>query len=204
MAAASGATRYDHNEVFRLVPDGDRLVVQGRRAHLRCCRVYIATNGYAGALHPYLRRIVRPVRGQITITTPVGPVMPIGGLTEHHYFHQLADNRLLIGGARTFFEPQEDTAADTVTPNLHANLRAYLRRWFPDEVFEVERQWSGIHGFTADQRAAVGRIPCEPRIAFAVGFSGYGNSVGLLAAERMVELVLDDRDPGPLSAARFG
>ncbi len=204
LAATSGATLYDQNEVFRLASDGDRLVVHGRRARLRCRRVYVATNGYAGALHPYLRRIVRPVRGQISITTPVGPVMPVGGLTEHHYFHQLADNRLLIGGARTYFQAQEDTAEDAVTPNLHVNLSAYLRRWFPDLVFDVERQWSGIHGFTADQRAAVGRIPREPRIAFAVGFSGYGNSIGLLAAERMVELVLDGRDPGPLSAARFG
>jgi glycine/D-amino acid oxidase-like deaminating enzyme len=44
----------------------------------------------------------------------------------------------------------------------------------------------------------------EPPIAFALGFSGYGNSIGLVAAERMVELAMDGRDPGPLDVARFG
>ena len=48
-----------------------------------------------------------------------------------------------------------------------------------------------------------GTLPDLPDAVFALGFSGYGNSIGLLAAERMVELALDGRDPGPISAARF-
>jgi gamma-glutamylputrescine oxidase len=203
IAATSGATLYDHNEVYAIESAGEHLVVRGRRANLRCRQVYIATNGYGGDLHPYLRRIVRPVRGQILVTTPVESVLHVAGITENHYFRQLPDGRLFIGGARAFFEAQEYTAEDAVTPNLHRNLAKYLHRWFPGVEFEVERHWAGIHGFTPDRRVAIGTLPDEKRVALAVGFSGYGNSIGLVAAERMVEMALDGRDPGPLSAARF-
>ena len=203
IAASSGATFYDHNEVYRIESEGQGLIVRGRRAHIRCRKVYIATNGYGCDMHPHLRRIVRPVRGQILITTPVEPLIQVAGITEYDYFRQLEDGRLMIGGARAFFEEQEYTAEDAVTPNLIQHLEAYLRHWFPGISFEVERYWAGIHGFTPDRRAAVGALPDLPDAVFALGFSGYGNSIGLLAAERMVELALDGRDPGPLSATRF-
>ncbi len=203
IAATSGATLYDHNEVYAIEPAGECLLVRGRRAHIRCHRVYIATNGYGCDLHPYLHSIVRPVRGQITVTTPVERLINVAGITENHYFRQLPDGQLFIGGARAFFEAQEYTAEDAVTPNLHLNLVNYLRLRFPGVEFEVERQWAGIHGFTPDRRVAVGFLPNERRVVFAVGFSGYGNSIGLVAAERMVALALEGRDPGPLSATRF-
>ena len=204
IAAASGATLYDHNPVHCILTQGDHLLVLGRRAHIRCRHVFVATNGYTGNLHPYLHRIVRPVRGQILLTTPVEPLIDVAGITEYNYFRQFADGKVLMGGARCFFEEQEYTAEDVTTPNLLANLEDYLHRWFPGIDFEVERHWAGIHGFTPDRRAAIGLIPDQQRIAFALGFSGYGNSIGLVAAERMVELALDGRDPGPFSAARFG
>ena len=203
IAATSGATLYDHNEIYAIEPAGECVLVRGRRAHIRCRRVYVATNGYGCDLHPYLRGIVRPVRGQVTVTTPVERLMDVAGITENHYFRQFPDGRLFIGGARAFFEAQEYTAEDAITPDLHVNLVNYLRLWFPDVEFEVERQWAGIHGFTPDRRVAVGAFPDEERVVFAVGFSGYGNSIGLVAAERMVALALDGRDPGPLSAVRF-
>ena len=203
IAATSGATLYDHNEIYAIEPAGECVLVRGRRAHIRCRRVYVATNGYGCDLHPYLRGIVRPVRGQVTVTTPVERLMDVAGITENHYFRQFPDGRLFIGGARAFFEAQEYTAEDAITPDLHVNLVNYLRLWFPDVEFEVERQWAGIHGFTPDRRVAVGAFPDEERVVFAVGFSGYGNSIGLVAAERMVALALDGRAPGPLSAARF-
>ncbi len=203
IAASSGATLYDHNTVYAIEPAGESLLVCGRQVHIRCQRVYIATNGYGCDLHPHLRSIVRPVRGQVAVTTPVERLIHVAGITENHYFRQLPDGRLFIGGARAFFEAQEYTAEDAVTPNLHVNLVNYLRLWFPGVEFDVERQWAGIHGFTPDHRVAVGALPDEKRVVFAVGFSGYGNSIGLVAAERMVELALDGRYPGPLSAARF-
>ena len=159
IAATSDATLYDHNEVYDIEPAGECLLVRGRRAHIRCRKVYVATNGYGCDLHPYLRGIVRPVRGQVTVTRPVERLMDVAGITENHYFRQFPDGRLFIGGARAFFEAQEYTAEDAITPDLHVNLVSYLRLWFPGVEFEVERQWAGIHGFTPDRRVAVGSLP---------------------------------------------
>ena len=43
LAAASGATFYDHNEIYHIERENQGLVVRGRRAHIRCRKVYIAT-----------------------------------------------------------------------------------------------------------------------------------------------------------------
>ncbi len=203
IATASQATLYDQNEVHAIRRDGNQLAVLGRRAHLRCERVYVATNGYTGHLHPYLAPLIQPVRGQILLTRPLPPLLEVAGLTEYHYFRQFTDGRVLIGGSRCFFEAQEYTAEDMITMNLQKSLESYLSRWF-GVAFDVERRWAGIHGFTPDRRAAIGKVPQEPNIAFVLGFSGYGNSIGLVSAERMVELAMDGRDPGPLNADRFG
>lgn len=174
-----------------------------RLAHIRCRNVFVCTNVYTGNLHPYLRGLVRPVRGQMIMTTPLDPMIGVAGISDWYYFRQLPDGCVLVGGARRFYEEQEFTAEDVVTGNLQSNLEGFVRSWFPGTQFDIQRRWAGIHGFTPDRRVAVGLIPNEPRIAFALGFSGYGNSIGLVSAERMVELALDGVDPGPLSATRF-
>ena len=203
IAVHCGATRYDGNEVYAIKSEGDRLEVIGRLAHIRCRNVFVCTNGYTGNLHPYLYGLVRPVRGQMIMTTPLDPMIGVAGISDWYYFRQLPDGCVLVGGARRFYEEQEFTAEDVVTGNLQSNLEDFVRSWFPGTQFDIQRRWAGIHGFTPDRRVAVGLIPDEPRIAFALGFSGYGNSIGLVSAERMVELALDGVDPGPLSATRF-
>ena len=203
IAQASGATLYKHNEVYAIETNGERVVVRGRRAELRCHQVYVCTNAYAASLHPYFRHLTWPQRGEVVVTAPVAPAFPVAALADHYYFHQLLDGRLLIGGGSAFSLPLLQTTEDAFVPGARAGLQGYMRRWFPDLEFEITRRWVGARAMTQDRRVAVGSIPEQPRVAFAVGLSGYGNSIGLISAERMVELALDGRDPGPISAGRF-
>ena len=65
-------------------------------------------------------------------------------------------------------------------------------------------RWSGIMGFTPDGLPLVGSLPDLPRVYFAVGLGGRGLAWAFVVAERLVELMLNDTDPGILSAARLG
>lgn len=202
IARASGATFYGDDEVFALATEGAGVVAEGRRTTFRGERAWICLNGYAGGLSPWLAARVFPKRGQMFVTPPSRAQLPHAGISRGGYFRPLADGRVAIGGARAHFAAQESTLEDATTPNLQARLLAHLRRWLPDVEARVEHGWAGIQGFTSDRRVIVGSLPGQPAIAFAVGFSGYGNGIGLLAAERMVEHALDGAPLGVLSAYR--
>ena len=201
---ACGAHLYENNEVFRIERTSGGYRVHGRRTHAECQRVWICTNGTSGLLHPWLRARVRPARGQVILTHAIAPGrIRSAGISGLGYFRQLPDGRVLMGGARSLFEADEYTAADWNTEQVTRTLLDEIRRLLDAPELEIDRQWTGTQGFTADRSPIVGTIPDEQGLHFAVGFSGYGNSMGLVAAERMVEHALDGADLGPLDAERL-
>ncbi len=202
LAKASGATRYDHNEVYAIERSGAEWIVRGRRVNIRCERVFICTNGYAGAIDSFLRAHVAPKRGQMFVTATSDFTLPFAGIGHGGYFRPGQDGRVIIGGARAYFMEQESTSEDAVTGNLQERLVGYLKRWLPAVPPEPVRSWSGIQGFTSDRRCIVGTHPQHDTLAFAVGFSGYGNGIGLVAAERMIDHALDGTSPGAFGLSR--
>ena len=82
-------------------------------------------------------------------------------------------------------------------------IERFITQYFPDADIGVSRRWAGIQAMTPDGLAIVGNLPDEQEVYFAVGFSGHGNSMGLIAGERVVELMLNGRAPGVFSIQRF-
>ena len=56
---------------------------------------------------------------------------------------------------------------------------------------------------TPDGLPIIGSLPDEPNVCFFVGFSGHGNSMGLIAGERVMDLMLNGKDPGVFNVNRF-
>jgi glycine/D-amino acid oxidase-like deaminating enzyme len=63
---------------------------------------------------------------------------------------------------------------------------------------------SGVMGLAPDGLPLVGVLPDLPRAYFAVGLGGRGLAWAFVVAERLVELMLHDTDPGLFSAVRLG
>jgi len=63
---------------------------------------------------------------------------------------------------------------------------------------------SGVMGLAPDGLPLVGVLPDLPRAYFAVGLGGRGLAWAFVVAERLVELMLHDADPGLFSAVRLG
>jgi glycine/D-amino acid oxidase-like deaminating enzyme len=206
LARASGARLYDNDEVFDMRAEGAHLLVRSRRRLLRCGQAVLAVGGQAGLTHPYFQGLVQPIRNQVILTEPLPRLVETMGYAEHgfHYFRQLPDGRLLLGGGRHRFVEQETAYNDEITAPVQELLTSWLRRHFPETCqVGVSRRWAGVDGLTPDGIPIVGVLPDLPRAAFAVGFSGHGNSIGLVAAERLAELVRHGRDAGVLSARRL-
>src|SRR5581483_3599313 len=205
VARASRASRYDNDEVFEITSEGSHLLVRSRQHVFRCGRAVLALGGQAALFHPYFRA-VQPIRNQVILTEPLPRLVNTMGYAEHgfHYFRQLPDGRLLLGGGRHRFVEQETAFNDEITAPVQSLLQSWLHRFFPEaDRVGISRRWAGVDGLTPDGLPIIGLLPEEPRVSFAVGFSGHGNSIGLVAAERLAELTRSGRDPGVLSARRF-
>ena len=206
LAESCGATLYDDSEVFDISRDGASLLVRTRQYLVRCEKVVLAVNGYAGLIDPFFRALVEPGRGQVLVTEPL-PDRIVNTLALVHlswYFRQLSDGRLLIGGCRLDYETEERTYSDEVTPQVQEAIGRMLAKYFPEAKDSgVTRRWAGIHGYTSDGLPIIGHMPDEPEVYFVVGFSGYGNAMGLVAGDRVTDLMLNGQDPGLFSVNRF-
>lgn len=206
LARVSGANLYENDRVFNISREGARLIVRTRKKIIDCKKVLIAVNGYAALLNPFFEPLVEPARGQILLTKPLPKILNTMGLQHGGgwcYFRQLQDGRLLVGGGRLYYPNEERTYSTEVTPQIQNVIGRFITQYFPDADIGVSRRWAGIQAMTPDGLAIVGNLPDEQEVYFAVGFSGHGNSMGLIAGERVVELMLNGRDPGVFSIQRF-
>ncbi|MCE7946677.1 MAG: FAD-binding oxidoreductase [Chloroflexi bacterium CFX4] len=207
--AQSGAELIANNEVYairQLAPE--RVLVESRLYRFQARKVLLCTNAYSALIEPYFVGKVIPTRGQVLATAPLPqPVLETCGYSNYGYmyFRPTFDGRLLLGGARHLFKPQEqDTHDDRTTEAVQVALEAYLHQYFPEVTAPIERRWAGIMGFSCDGLPMVGCLPDKPDVGFAVGFTGHGLSFGAAAAERAVDHLLNGAPIGALDAARLG
>lgn len=204
MAASSGATLYENDEVFGIKTEGTGLVIRTRGHIVRCEKAVLAVNGYAPLVHPFFRPLVEPSRGQIAVTEPLPRMIDTLALVnEFCYFRQLSDGRLMVGGGRFQNPVEERSHSDETTPNVQGVIERFIAQYFPEADGKIERRWAGIHGMTPDGLPIIGSLPGEPNVYFVVGFSGHGNSMGLIAGERVMDLMLNGQDPGVFNVNRF-
>jgi len=152
--------------------------------------VLAATNGFTSQLADLP---IQPARGCVLLTTPL-PEMPWRGTFHYNrgyvYFRNFGD-RLMIGGARDIDMEVETTDQFGINP--------YIRSWLIDFAkrilklpggWEVEREWSGIMGFTPDKEPLI--TITESGLWVAAGLSGMGVAIGMAVARDAVEKMAEE------------
>lgn len=189
-----GAQLFTQTEVTAVERAGPSLLVRTSRGPIRADAVLHATNAWARELLPALRDVIVPVRGQVIATAPAPPLWPFGLVANfgYEYWRQLPDSRIVLGGQRWRSPTQESNCADdgVLHPAVSAGLREFLPRHFPAlRNVPVEREWTGIMGFTPDLNPLVGSAPGRPGEYVAAGYSGHGMPVAFLAAKAVAEMM---------------
>ena len=196
------------NPVYAIAQDQpDVVMVYAEKAIYRARYVMLCTNAYSPFLDGYFEGRIIPTRAQCLVTDPLPErVLESVGYSRYGYMYYRCtfDNRFLIGGARDLFTAEEaNTSEDRLNPNVQSALDAYMRQYFPDVTVPVARRWSGIMGFSVDGLPQVGTLPGKPRVAYAVGFTGHGISLGAMTAQRGIDHLLTGANPGAVAAARL-
>ncbi len=176
----------------------------------RADRVVLALGPSLPDLVPATSSFVRPVRAQMLATAPTDTQHIPVPVYSHHggfYVRQLPDGRVLAGGGRHQHRDAEETGADATTPAVQATIERYLHTHFPwTQPLSIVQRWSGIMGFSPDERPVVGRVPERPEGIFATGFTGHGMGYGFRMGRLLADLVGGAQKPEALdlfAASRF-
>lgn len=204
---SSGVTIHEGTEVYDLEAEGDDVRVWAQGRTVRCNAVVLAVNGYAPLISSYFSDKIAPTRSLVFAAGPLDGVVlnvPCCADYGYEYCRQLPDRRLLLSSWRRpqamgGQESNEGTELDDV---VQAGLARFAEYHFSDIEMKNADRWSGMMGFTSDGLPLVGTLPHLPKVYFAVGLGGRGLAWAFVVAERLIELMWRDTDPGILSAER--
>ncbi len=108
------------------------------------------------------------------------------------YMRTTPDNRILVGGRdEDFYSPRR---RDKLIAVKTKKLTSDFNKVFPAINFIPEFSWTGIFGSTKDGLPFIGPYKKLPNSYFTPGFGGNGITFSLIAAEMIVNLVMDKKN----------
>jgi glycine/D-amino acid oxidase-like deaminating enzyme len=164
---------------------------------LDAASVVVASDGYPSGLLGELDELVRPTRGQVVMTEPLGERLyerPHYARHGFDYWQQLPDGRLAIGGRRDVDLEGETTSEEATTPEVQAALEALIGELVGRQP-AIRHRWSGIFGMSPDSLPLVGPVPGQDGIWVSRGYSGHGNVLGLACGDLVARAILGHREP---------
>ena len=153
--------------------------------------VVIATNGYTGALTPWLRRRVIPIGSYVIATEPlprdlVDRLFPTNRIASDtcrvvYYYRAAPDrSRILFGGRVSASETDPKVSG----PRLHADMA----RRFPELAsVRLTHSWVGFVAYSFDELAHIG---VHDGLHYALGYCGSGVSMASYLGMRVGQRVL--------------
>ena len=172
-----------------------------------------ATNGWAA---PIARMVgvtlpIQPQRGQILVTAPTAPLMPMtfGFWAEGaiHYWRQTAHGGIVIGGGRAYDTPGIGSYSRRNSFDIVRRFPAHVARTMPMLAsLPVVRAWAGTMGFTPDYGPLIGPCAAIPGFYVAAGFNGNGTPWSCIAGLIIEQMVCGEPCDLPLdriAADRF-
>jgi glycine/D-amino acid oxidase-like deaminating enzyme len=154
-ATAAGVQIAAHTPVVGHTREGDAFRVRTARGEIAARHLIVATNGYTGALSPWLARRLIPVQSQI-IATEALPTATIERLIParrqigdtrklHNYYRTSPDGtRLLFGGRAGAGETRDRLRSASM-------LRAQMIDVFPELAnVRITHAWAGLIAYTFD------------------------------------------------------
>jgi glycine/D-amino acid oxidase-like deaminating enzyme len=170
----------------------------------------LATNGYTPALG-FFRNGILPLHSHVLATAPLDDEAwsRIGwaswdGFSDDFdriaYACRTPGGRLLFGGGgnpaytyRFGGDPEIDVRADDDAERI---LRASMANYFPAlATAKVAHRWAGVLALTLDRICSMGVGGEHRNVYHALGYSGHGGALGLLAGRVLADLYDDHHEP---------
>jgi glycine/D-amino acid oxidase-like deaminating enzyme len=190
-ALAAGARVIPRCAALELSRDGSGFVVSTASGKVAARQVVVATNGYTGALTPWLRRRVIPIGSYIIATEPIAEevmarLMPKGRIVSDtrkvvYYYRPSPDGRRILFGGRV---SHNETDPRLSGPLLHAAMTGI----FPElAATRISHSWHGFVAYSFDELMHIGE---SDGIFYAMGYCGSGVGMAGYLGMRLGQKVL--------------
>ena len=170
--------------------EDERVILE--RGQIQAEKIFLCVNGYAGQVIPSLNELVSPKRAQI-----IACEAPQFKAKENFYdpekrvyFRRHIDGSLLVGGLRLLDEKAENSDFDKVSQVIQLALEKYAQELVGSKL-EIKARWSGIMGFTVDEKPIIKALPGTRNAIFLGGYSGHGMGMAFGLAHKAVKQFLD-------------
>jgi len=187
----------------RRVRTGAEIVLETAQGEVRAKALVLATNGYTPALG-FFRLGLLPVHSHVIATEPLAEAdwRRIGwgdwdGFTDDldriAYAARTPGGRLLLGGGGNPAYSYRIGGTPVAAPRAEARatpfMRGVLTRYFPGVAEkQIEHHWAGTLGLTLDRICSMGVRGRHRNVYHALGYSGHGVALGLLAGRVLADL----------------
>lgn len=206
-----------HTAVTSLKPadgvDGAWEVVTPRGS-VRAKKVVLATNAYTSFLLKEYADLIVPVRGQMSALLPPPELAGenrlqtsfgfLGDAQDDYLIQRERKERgggseqLLFGGGRS--EGLSLGVSDDET--IDEKSAAYLRRALNTMLgvgshvpeLKATHEWTGIMGFSRDNKPFVGPVPTHPGVFISAGYTGHGMPNAWLCGKGVATMLVKDID----------
>jgi len=191
LARRLGVRLHENVTALKITGRPGNLTVTTDRGPIRADKVIAATNGYTGALTPWMRRRLVPVRSLMIATAPMPPeqiiaLIPRGRMiadtkTFLYYFRPSPDGRRILFGGRP---PAPDRSLAENARRMRDNLVSVFPRL---RSAAVDHVWWGKLGFTVDHLPHLGQ---RNGIYYAAGYCGHGVALATHLGGKLAGLIL--------------
>lgn len=195
-AMAAGARVVARCPATAIAAERDGFRVKTPLGAIAARKVIVATNGYTGALTPWLRRRVVPIGSYLIATEPIQAalmdrLMPRNRVVSDtrrlvYYYRASPDRRRILFGGRV---ATRETDPKVSAPRLHGAMS-----WLFPELAEVRiaHSWMGFVAYTFDTLPHIGT---HEGVHYAMGYCGSGIALASYLGYRLGQRVLG-RDEG--------
>jgi glycine/D-amino acid oxidase-like deaminating enzyme len=205
----AGVAVHEHSPVRRVRRRGG-IVLETPQGEVRASALVLAAGTGIPALG-FFRRGLLPIESHVLATAPLGAELwaRIGwgawdGFTDDldriAYACRTPGGRLLFGGGGNPAYSYRLGGAPGPPPRLDDApgrfMRRSMARYFPGLAdVPVERRWSGTLDITFDRVCSIGVGGPDRNVYHALGFSGHGIALALMAGRALADLYEGHHDP---------
>jgi glycine/D-amino acid oxidase-like deaminating enzyme len=203
--AKKGAKVYDHAEVIAMTENKSGVELNTDAGYKIKAKYAVMATGYEGTKW-IDQRVARLHSTYVIISKPVPKAMLWADRcliweTAHPYIYMRTtdDYRIIIGGKDETFDSghKRDTLLKEKSKIL---LEAFYKK-FPHINFDIDFEWAGTFGETADGLPYIGPVKSSSRILFSLGYGGNGITFSQIGAVILKDIITKNKNP---DTGRFG
>jgi glycine/D-amino acid oxidase-like deaminating enzyme len=205
---AQGVALHEGTRVLR-VRRGSEVELETARGVVRAKTLVLATNGYTPALG-FFRHQLLPLHSHVLATAPLAAAdwarLRWGAwdgfsddLDRIAYAMRTPGGHLLFGGGGNPAYAYHFGSRVVTTQRAIARSQPFmahvLHRYFPAIAHvPIAHRWSGVLALTLDRQPSIGAGLVAPNVFHALGYSGHGVALALLAGKVLADLYAGNHD----------